>query len=95
MNEDSSKKFGKGRFLFRTPYKSDKAFVTWAILNGLALFSRFATNASTGGFNASSSFNIVSGILDAVLGTAFTALILWVIFCIYLVPRRNHDRKKL
>jgi hypothetical protein len=84
-----------GRLYFRTPYASDSAFISWTVIIGMLTFGRFSVNANTGGFDTSSTFSIVSGLIDAVFGTLLIAVFVWLCFLPYLIPRRVKDKKNL
>jgi len=84
--------YSLGQFYFRKPFTSDKAFIGWAVLNGLVAFSRFSSNSKQG-FDTSNAFSIYSGIGDAVFGTIFLAIFSWVFLLLYLIPRRIKDKK--
>lgn len=85
--------FELGRFFFRKPYTSDNTFIGWAIVTGLLVASNLANNASNGELDASNSFSIISGLIDGLVSTTATALFIWVLFLIYLIPRRKKDKQ--
>jgi hypothetical protein len=84
--------FELGKFYFRKPFTSDNAFIGWAVINGLVAISRFSKNSKQG-FDTSNAFSIYTGIADAVFGTFLFALFTWIFFLLYLIPRRNRDKK--
>ena len=85
--------FYLGKFLFRKPYFQDNSFIAFVSINGFFAFSRVITNAQNDGFHTGPGA-ILSGILDAVFGTLAIGLFVWIFFLIYLLPRRNKDKKK-
>ncbi len=87
-------KFLRGRMLFRKPYFSDMAFNLYLGINAISILARFISNSSEGGFNVDSAASIISGLLDAVIGTLAGAFVYWVVFLIYLIPRRKKDNRE-
>ena len=93
-NLDITPEYELGKFYFRKPYFSDNAFMGWVVVNFFMTISRLANNVNNGELNVSSTFSIVSGLADAVIGTLLTAFFIWIFFLAYLVPRRIKDNKK-
>jgi hypothetical protein len=93
-NLDITPEYELGKFYFRKPYFSDNAFTGWVVVNFFMTISRLANNVNNGELNVSSTFSIVSGLADAVIGTLLTAFFIWIFFLAYLVPRRIKDNKK-
>lgn len=87
--------FELGRFFFRKPYFGDGAFNLFFGINLFFALSRLVVNLNEGSLNASNSFSVVSGLLDATIGTALIAFIIWIPFLVYLYPRRKRDKKRL
>ena len=93
-NLDVTPEYELGRFFFRKPYFSDNAFIGWIVVNFLMAISRLTNNVNNGELNLSSTFSIVSGLGDAVIGTLLIAFLVWIFFLAYLVPRRIKDNKE-
>ena len=84
-----------GRGNFFKPYTKDTAFMIWDSLVGFATFGRIVNNVQIGGFDASNSAAILSGLIDGVLGVLLTGLFFWVFMSPYLIYRKRKVSKKI
>ena len=87
------KQSGRGGFF--KPYTSDNAFMIWISLVGFATFGRVVNNFQIGGFDASNSASVISGLLDGVIGVAFTGLFFWILMSPYLIYRKKKASKDI
>jgi hypothetical protein len=75
-----------GRFLFRNPIMEDGAFIAYLVISGIVFV-----------YLVIDYFELTSGLAAVVLiinGTLITSALIYVIFLLFLIPRRIFDRRK-
>ena len=82
-----------GKFFFSRPYLQDSAFKVFIAFIALNAIFRVIKNIQDDGFQLSSSGSIISGLIDGVFFVGSSAIVTWVFFLVYLIPRRKMDRK--
>lgn len=80
-----------GKFYYRRPYGSDRIFVVDMIVLAFLTISRIVTNNSNGGFDTSTTYSVLTGLGDAIIGTIVLFLVIWLVSLFWLKPRRAKD----
>lgn len=76
------------KWLFKKPVKSDWAFMVWIGISALAIGVTFLQNLANGGIGVSSTFGVISGLIDGLFTVVGNFFVWYIISLLWLIPRR-------